>query len=69
MNKTKENILTALIFTIGFTVFTTLFEFWVYDRIAIEKNIIGGVIVSIMILLDKKYKFSDKIRRKLTFIK
>lgn len=69
MSKTKENILIGLIFTIGFAVCTTVFEFLIYDRIAIEKNIIVGVIVSILILLDKKYKFSDKVVRMLTFIK
>jgi hypothetical protein len=69
MNKIKENILVGLIFTIVFTVSITAFEFFRYDRIAIEKNIIGGVIVSILILLDKRYKFSDKVVRMLTFIK
>ena len=67
MSKLKENILFVLIFFIGFVVGITLFEF--YDKIAIEKNIVGGAILTVLVLLDKIYKFSDKIKRMLTFIK
>ncbi|MBI9057868.1 MAG: hypothetical protein JEZ01_08835 [Labilibaculum sp.] len=69
MNRTKENIIFVLIFSVVFAIVTTAFEFWIYDWVKIEKNIIVGVTVSILLLLDKIYKFSDKIKQKLTFIK
>ncbi|MDE5419215.1 hypothetical protein L3049_14540 [Labilibaculum sp. DW002] len=69
MNRTKENIIFVLIFSVVFAIVTTAFEFWIYDWVKIEKNIIVGLTVSILLLLDKIYKFSDKIKQKLTFIK
>lgn len=69
MNRTKENIIFVLIFSVVFAIVTTAFEFWIYDWVKIEKNIIVGVTVSILLLLDKICKFSDKIKQKLTFIK
>jgi glycopeptide antibiotics resistance protein len=69
MSKLKENIVISLIFFIAFSVGMTAFEFWIYDKIDIQKNLIGGGILAFLILLDRKYKFLDKIKKKLTFIK
>ena len=69
MSKLKENIVISLIFFICFSVGMTAFEFWIYDKIDIQKNLIGGGILAFLILLDRKYKFTNKIKRMLTFIK
>ena len=44
-------------------------EYWRYDEIDLVKNVIGGSIVTTLLLLDRIYKFSDKIKKKLTFLK
>tara|TARA_R110001583_G_scaffold7286_1_gene36271 strand:+ start:3340 stop:3549 length:210 start_codon:yes stop_codon:yes gene_type:complete len=69
MSKLKENIVISLIFFIVFSVGMTAFEFWIYDEIDIQKNLIGGGVLAFLILLDRKYKFSERIKRMLTFIK
>jgi len=69
MSKLKENIVISLIFIIVFSVGMTAFEFWIYDKIDIQKNLIGGGVLAFLILLDRKYKFTNKIKRMLTFIK
>ncbi len=69
MSKIKENILFTLIFLIGFTVSFTVFDFFYHDEIDFIKSIITSGIITFLLLLDKRYKFSDKITRMLTFIK
>ena len=65
----KEYILFALIFFIGFVFCLTVFDFFYSDGIDIVRVVITGGIVTFLLLLDKIYKFSDKIKQKLTFIK
>lgn len=69
MSKLKENILFFVIFFTIYTALMIIVEYWRYDEIDFVKNVIGGVIVTTLLLLDKIYKFSDKIKKKLTFIK
>lgn len=69
MSKLKENILFVVIFFTIYTALMTVVEYWRYDEIDLAKNIIGGIIVTTLLLLDKIYKFSDKIKKRLTFIK
>lgn len=47
----------------------TVVEYWRYDEIDLAKNVIGGIIVTTLLLFDRIYKLSDKIKKKLTFIK
>ncbi len=69
MNKLKENILFALISLTIFTTCFTAFDFFYRDEIDIVRSITTSGIITIAFLLDRKYKFSAKITRMLTFIK